>query len=101
MVEQLPGEIDADVIQWVTSWQKWRRARMHAALNGDRATWQQLGQLRKAAVELAFKKHQLARKGSDPKTEKEIEHHRQQLTNLPISQFTHLPIYPSPTRRSK
>lgn len=82
IAEQLPGELDAATIQLVASWKHWRRARMQTALSGDRDAWRALGQLRKTAIELAFKKHHLARRGPDPQAEQDIERYRQQLSNL-------------------
>ncbi len=79
LAEQLPGELEDELVELVVSWKKWRRARMRAVLDGDRERWRALGQVRKMAVELAFKKRQLALKGPDPRLEQEIDRYRQAL----------------------
>ena len=82
MVDHLAGEITDEVYQLTTSWSNWRRARWKALVQADMRTWRKLGYLRQAATELAFKKHRLARRGQDPKTQRDIEGYRQRLAEL-------------------
>jgi hypothetical protein len=82
MVEHLSGEVKDDIFQLTTSWQNWRRARWQALVQADMVTWRELGHLRQAATELAFKKHQLARRGQDPATQRDIDRHRERLGAL-------------------
>jgi RsiW-degrading membrane proteinase PrsW (M82 family) len=82
MAEQLPGEVNDEVYQLVTSWGQWRRANWQTLLHADRAAWQKLNQTRRAATELAFKKQRLTQRGQDVETQKDIERYRQQLLEL-------------------
>jgi len=82
MVEHLAGEVTDEVYQLTTSWPNWRRARWQALVQADMTRWRELGHLRQAATELAFKKHRLARRGHDPKTQSDIERYRQRLAEL-------------------
>jgi RsiW-degrading membrane proteinase PrsW (M82 family) len=82
MAKQLPGEVTDEVYQLVTSWGHWRRANWQTLLHADRSAWQKLNQTRRAATELAFKKHRLARRGQDAETQKDIKRYRQQLFEL-------------------
>jgi RsiW-degrading membrane proteinase PrsW (M82 family) len=82
MVLHLADEVTDEVYQLATSWRNWRSARWKALIQADMTTWRKLGYTRQAATELAFKKHQLARRGGDAKTQKEIEGYRQRLAEL-------------------
>lgn len=82
---QLAGEISDDTYRVVTSWRRWSGLRLEAIVSGNLSRWRQLGQLRHAAAELAFKKQRLADNGPDDHIEKEIEKYREQLTQLDVS----------------
>jgi RsiW-degrading membrane proteinase PrsW (M82 family) len=82
IVEHLAGEVTDEVLQLIITWKLWRRARWKALVQLDRAAWREQSQLRQDATELAFKKHQMTRRGQDPKTQREIEGYRQRLAEL-------------------
>jgi len=89
MAEYLAGEVTDEVYQTVAVWQHWRRARKEALLQADRARWRHLGRVRQAAIELAFRKERLARRGPDPNTQKDIDRYRQRLAELEATPPNH------------
>lgn len=82
MVEQLQGEVNADVFQTITSWRHWFSQRGAALLHGDFKRWRQLGRLRHASTELAFKKMQVVQFGTAPDLDAAIARYRAELAKL-------------------
>ncbi len=82
IAEQLPGEVSDDLYRLIASWRRWQSARWSVLLQGDTKTWRRLHRVRRAAIELAFKKHRLAVSGPHAKTEQEIDGYRRQLAEL-------------------
>ena len=82
---QLAGEIPDDVYRMITSWQVWQSARWQTLAHGDLGAWRSLGQIRRASTELAFKKQQASRFGSNEKIEADIAYYRSRLTQLGVS----------------
>ena len=60
----------------------WRFAQQLPSVVAEENEWREPRNLRQAATELAFKKHQLYRRGQDPKTQREIEGYRKRLAEL-------------------
>lgn len=81
---QLPDELAADMYQLITSWAIWHSTRVRALLYGKFAEWRKLGRVRRAAIELAFKKQQLARLGEDDGVHRDIARYRKQLIELGV-----------------
>jgi RsiW-degrading membrane proteinase PrsW (M82 family) len=82
MAAQLSSEISPTAYQIITSWRRWSSQRWGALLRGDLAGWRKLGEMRQAAAELAFKKHQATLAAPPPNTQAEIERYRAQLAKL-------------------
>ncbi len=82
MAAQLPNEVTPEVFQVLTSWGRWQGSRWEAILRGDLTAWSRLGQVRRAATELAFSKQRLAEWDQDEATHHEIERYRRQLADL-------------------
>jgi RsiW-degrading membrane proteinase PrsW (M82 family) len=89
MAEYLPGEVTEELYQTITTPRSWRRVRWQALLNGETDRWRQLGHIRQATIELAFKKERLARRGPDPNSQKDIDRYRQRLAELEATPSNH------------
>ncbi len=85
MVGHLPGEVNDETYQLLTSWADWRRARWQSLARADLSAWRRLSRLRQVSTELAFKKRRLALQGPDPQTEREIERYRGELIELDVA----------------
>lgn len=75
----LSAELDAGLLDTLSSWRKWQKVSWSALLRGDFAGWNRWRQLRQTATEMAFKKQRLAQRGPDPRIEQEITKYKQKL----------------------
>ena len=85
---QLKQELLPETYHLMTTWRQWQRLRWQALFKADFRTWRTLGAIRRASVELAFKKQQLAHYGPNPQTEADIAQYRTQLANYGVTSIS-------------